>query len=561
MRIPLIVLISAYTISIIGFVLIPGVDDAGEPWQMGFFHAFYFVSFMGSTIGFGEIPYAFTDAQRLWAIFTIYLTVIAWLYGIGTLISLIQDPAFRNVITHSRFQHQVRDIKEPFYLICGYGDTGEQLVQEMSSRYFRSVVIDIDEDRINHLMVSDLHVVVPGICADASDPMVLKSAGLEHKYCRGLVALTNDDQANLSAALAAKLMAPGLKVISRAETDYYVGNLHSFGTDHVINPYSSFAEWLAMAIHSPSLYLIHDWMTGLFDRPLSEPLAPPIGRWVVCGFGRFGKAVSEQLEYEGIQVTLIEAEPEKTDAPDGTVIGSGTEAITLNEAGIMDAVGIVAGTNDDADNLSIIMTAKELNPDLFTVARQNRSRNKPMFEAAHNDLVMQPGAMIAQKVAALMMSPMLVQFLSMANEQNDEWANILISRITSMTGDEHPSTWKFKITANAAPSVYEWVTKGGKVLLGDLQKDPKDQEVRLSALPLIIQTPGGRPVLLPEDDHEIHLGDRILFAGQPEASRSMSWLINNYNALEYILTGDDRPSGYVFQLFSRRRGHSGKKVE
>ena len=56
MRLPLIVVVLAYAISIIGLVLIPGVDDQGKPWDMTFFHAFYFVSFMGSTIGFGEIP-------------------------------------------------------------------------------------------------------------------------------------------------------------------------------------------------------------------------------------------------------------------------------------------------------------------------------------------------------------------------------------------------------------------------------------------------------------------------------------------------------------------------
>ena len=56
MRLPLIVVILAYAISILGMVLAPGLDDQGNPWNMNFFHAFYFVSFMGSTIGFGEIP-------------------------------------------------------------------------------------------------------------------------------------------------------------------------------------------------------------------------------------------------------------------------------------------------------------------------------------------------------------------------------------------------------------------------------------------------------------------------------------------------------------------------
>ncbi|HHJ81110.1 MAG TPA: potassium transporter TrkA, partial [Candidatus Tenderia electrophaga] len=75
MRAPLIVLISAYAISILGLVLIPGVDDQGNPWNMSFFHAFYFVSYMATTIGFGEIPFEFTNGQRLWTTIAMYLTV------------------------------------------------------------------------------------------------------------------------------------------------------------------------------------------------------------------------------------------------------------------------------------------------------------------------------------------------------------------------------------------------------------------------------------------------------------------------------------------------------
>jgi len=52
MRIPLIVLILVYAVAVLGYVMIPGVDDQGEPHRMSFFHAFYFVSasFMRSTL-------------------------------------------------------------------------------------------------------------------------------------------------------------------------------------------------------------------------------------------------------------------------------------------------------------------------------------------------------------------------------------------------------------------------------------------------------------------------------------------------------------------------------
>ena len=60
-------------------------DADGKVWHMSIFHAFYFVSYMATTIGFGEIPYAFTDAQRLWVALSLYASVVAWIYDFDTI--------------------------------------------------------------------------------------------------------------------------------------------------------------------------------------------------------------------------------------------------------------------------------------------------------------------------------------------------------------------------------------------------------------------------------------------------------------------------------------------
>ena len=93
LRSPLITLILVYAVSMLGYVLIPGEDGNHDPYQMTFFDAFYFVSFMGTTIGFGEIPYEFTQPQRYWTLVCLYATVISWLYGIGSMLAIFQDPA------------------------------------------------------------------------------------------------------------------------------------------------------------------------------------------------------------------------------------------------------------------------------------------------------------------------------------------------------------------------------------------------------------------------------------------------------------------------------------
>ena len=151
LRSPLIWLIIVYAISILGFVLIPGLDDQGQPYRMGFFHSFYFVSFMATTIGFGEIPFAFTDAQRYWTLVTMYATVISWLYCIGVLLSVFQDKIFLNQIKKNAVSRKIKNIREPFYIICGYGDTGMLLTRQLAEAGILSVVIDDKVERIHDL--------------------------------------------------------------------------------------------------------------------------------------------------------------------------------------------------------------------------------------------------------------------------------------------------------------------------------------------------------------------------------------------------------------------------
>ena len=99
MRVPIIVLIVIYAVSVFGLTLVPGVDAEGKvAAPLSFFHAFYFISYTATTIGFGEIPGAFSDAQRMWVTVCIYLTVIGWSYSIVTLIALLQDKGFQNTL-------------------------------------------------------------------------------------------------------------------------------------------------------------------------------------------------------------------------------------------------------------------------------------------------------------------------------------------------------------------------------------------------------------------------------------------------------------------------------
>lgn len=552
MRAPLLVLIFTYAISILGLVLIPGVDDHGQPWHMDFFHAFYFVSYMASTIGFGELPYAFTAAQRMWVLVSIYMTVIAWLYAIGKILTLMQDPAFKQSVTEGTFARGVRLIREPFYIVCGYGDTGSLLVRALVHREIRAVVIDLNPDRINELSLEDLHLHVPGLCADASASDHLLEAGLNHPCCAGVVALTDSDEDNLKIAITTKLLNPTLTVICRAEHGEVESNMASFGTDHITNPYEAFADRLALALHAPGMHLLHEWLTGVPDTPLAQPLYPPHGTWVLCGYGRFGKAVRHYLGQEGVETVIVEADPEGTDCVGACVVGQGTEAVTLEEANIHEAVGIVAGTDNDTNNLSIIMTARELNPQLFMVGRQNKRHNHAIFEAARLDLVMQRSEIIARKIFAQLTTPLLPRFLEKMRAYRNDWANQLVSRISAVTGEKVPAVWNVDIDEKSAPAVLALTSEGIEIRLQDLVKNPRDREADLACVPLLLCR-GDKEIVTPEYSEVVRPGDRVLFCGRVGVHERMMWTLLNQNALRYVRTGVERPDGYIWRWLSRRR--------
>jgi voltage-gated potassium channel len=121
-----------------------------------------------------------------------------------------------------------------------------------------------------------------------------------------VLALTNDDRANLAVAMAVRLLEPNLPVLARAMTRDTAANMASFGTDHIINPFARFGEQLALAISAPANYRLVSWLTALPGTMLEPERAPPHGAWVVCGYGRFGREVVRAFhDQHGLRYTIL----------------------------------------------------------------------------------------------------------------------------------------------------------------------------------------------------------------------------------------------------------------
>lgn len=554
LRTPLIVLIVVYAVSILGYVLIPGEDTEGNIYHMSLFEAFYFVSFMGSTIGFGEIPYEFTPAQRFWTLGAMYSTVISWLYSIGIVIAIVRDDAFLRLVRRTRFRYRVKAINEPFYLVCGYGLTGSIVVERLVNRGVRCVVIDINPDRIEAIELDDLAFDVPSLCADASEPDALEDAGIEHSSCVGVLCLTNSDHANLSVAIASKLLVPNRMVISRTETEDYARNLASFGTNHVVYPFEIFADYLNIAIHNPFQHLVHDWLVSPKHRPVATAYKAKFGTWVICGYGRFGKALKAQFDqHDDVNTVIIEPNPTRyRELQDGDVVvsGLGTEAQTLLEADIKNAVGVVAGTADDANNLSIVMTARDLKPKLITVARQNNRLNHSVFKAANIDMIMDPSIVIANHIFTLVKAPLLVVFLQQIRRQDEQWCENLLAAMNELVGDSELDSWSVNLSKEKSPAMYDSLKHGEHIPVSALSRHPLERGRLLKCKVLMIKREDDY-ILVPDDDFGLRIDDKVLLSGLRGSAYWIYWTLENSDVLRYILYGEADSSGYFWRKLKR----------
>ncbi|MCB1778036.1 MAG: NAD-binding protein, partial [Candidatus Competibacteraceae bacterium] len=373
-----------------------------------------------------------------------------------------------------------------------------------------------------------------------------------HRCCRGLIALTNDDNANLAIAIAARLLAPRLTTLCRVETLETAANMASFGTRHIINPFDKFGRYLALALHAPAAYHLLEWLTAVPGTKVEPHRDPPRGHWVLCGYGRFGKVLVSALEQENIPITIIDHDPPLESDHRHWVRGDGSSATALLEAGIQQAVGIVASTHDDVNNLSIVVTARKLNARLFVVLRQNLQAHQALFDAFESDFTVVPSQIIARECLAVLTTPLLAPFLWQIKQRGESWASTLLDQLTDRFGWEAPTVWSVRIDAAQAPALLKWLKLSRVPMpLGDLLRNPHDRTQELGCRVLYLAREDDTTVMLPHRHTTTQAGDQLLLVGSREARGHLALTLNNENTLEYALCGREIPGGWVWEQLAR----------
>jgi len=140
---------------------------------------------------------------------------------------------------------------------------------------------------------------------------------------------------------------------------------------------------------------------------------------VVCGFGRFGRAVAGELMAAGERLVVIDTDPEVEPVLRNLgvphVIGSGLSDEVLEQAGIGRARALVVATGSDSDNVFITLSARERNPALHIHARAESEAGLRRLRLAGAQQVVSAYQIGGVRMAAAIVRPAVVDFVELSS--------------------------------------------------------------------------------------------------------------------------------------------------
>lgn len=143
--------------------------------------------------------------------------------------------------------------------------------------------------------------------------------------------------------------------------------------------------------------------------------------YIICGYGRMGKIICRELKSEGIPFVAIEKNAESLPEDDGlfTIEGDATHDDLLRQVGIERARGLISVLPTDAENLYVVLSARELNPQLFIVARAGEEGSEKKLIRAGANKVVSPYHIGGLRIAHTVLRPAVVDFIEFATKSGN----------------------------------------------------------------------------------------------------------------------------------------------
>lgn len=230
------VLLGVVIVSTIGFVVL-GWPETN--WHVALWETFNLISTVGSLDEMNV-------AERSWAMIVIIFGLGATLYGFGNLSALLTSGEILHAFERRTMERRISALSDHIVL-CGFGNTGRQVAEQLSQHAKSFVVIENAPDAAEQARNLD-YLVIEDDCTQES---VLEQAGL--RKAQGLVASLSQDADNVFVVLTARGMSEDLYIVSRANLPQTVRQLERAGVNQATVPSQIAALQMADAVFRPAL--------------------------------------------------------------------------------------------------------------------------------------------------------------------------------------------------------------------------------------------------------------------------------------------------------------------
>ncbi|MBX3052273.1 MAG: potassium channel protein [Caldilineaceae bacterium] len=172
----------------------------------------------------------------------------------------------------------------------------------------------------------------------------------------------------------------------------------------------------AYTFSSVADYIVAGELRGVLRRQRMENRIRKLeNHYIVCGYGRVGTQVAQELAHSHVETVLIDLINERFEELEAagiiTVVGDASADAVLLQAGIERASGLCSCLPEDADNVFVTLTARTLNPKLTIIARANTQENERKLRIAGADHVINPYSISGHRMARQLMHPNVVEFM------------------------------------------------------------------------------------------------------------------------------------------------------
>ncbi len=234
-------------------------------------------------------------------------------------------------------------------------------------------------------------------------------------------------------------------------------------------------------------------------RKLDTQIKKLKGHYIICGYGRIGRVLARFLVEKYIDVVVIERSEKRVQKMDEDgilyLVGEATDEAVLERAGVHVARGLITAVATDADNVFLVLIAKQLNPNLFVVARASQNATKKTLLAAGADKVISPYDLGARRMAHAILRPTVIKFLEMAFA--DETTDIQMEELYVRQGSRFD---------------------GQTLLDSGIRKD-------FDMMIICIRKPDGQMLFNPKADTMIAAGDKMVVVGCARSLKALERVI------------------------------------